>query len=66
MDKITLEAARVNAKLRIEDVAQKIGRAPATISAWENGAEPKITDALKLCEIYGADIYRIAWKEDKK
>lgn len=66
MDKITLEAARVNAGLRIEDVAAKIGRAPATVSAWENGSEPKISDALKLAELYGVDIHFIDWKKGDK
>lgn len=66
MDKITLEAARVNAGLTLEEVAAKIGRAPATVSAWENYiSEPKISDALKLANLYVRDINAITWKGDK-
>ena len=67
MDKITLAAARVNAGLTLEEAAAKIGRAPATMSAWENEAsEPKITDALKLAELYGRSVDKIAWKKGDK
>lgn len=67
MDKITLAAARVNAGLRLEEAAAELGRAPATLSAWENFiSEPKISDAQKLANIYGLDVKNIAWiKEDK-
>lgn len=67
MDKITLAAARVNAGLRIEDVANIIDKSPSTISSWENyTSSPKILDAIKLCELYKKPIYEIAWvKEDK-
>ena len=66
MDKITLAAARVNAGLRIEDVANATGKSPATISAWENyTSSPKIGDALALCNLYNKGIYEIAWKEAK-
>ena len=66
MDKITLAAARINAGLKLEEAAAIIGRAPATVSAWENyQAEPKISDALKLANLYMRDINAIAWKGDK-
>lgn len=67
MDKITLAAARVNAGLNIEEAAAKIGKSPATISAWENNvSEPKISDALKLAELYGVSVYTIEWKKGDK
>lgn len=67
MDKITLAAARVNAELVLEEAAAKIGRAPATVSAWENYiSEPKISDALKLAELYGVSVYTIEWKKGDK
>ena len=68
MDKITLAAARVNAGLKLEYAAAKIGRSSATVSSWENyNSEPKVTDAQKLAKLYGLSIGAIIWtKEDKE
>lgn len=54
MLKITLKAARVNARLSQQDAAEQIGVAVSTLRNWEAGktfpAQPKIE---KMCEVYG-------------
>lgn len=65
MSKLTLKAARVNAGLTLKDAAEKIGRSPATVCAWEKGqADPKLGDFLKLMELYGTDTGDILRKEE--
>lgn len=54
MSKITLKAARVNAGLTQEDVAEKMGVAVTTVRNWEKGnTDPKLSQFVMLCEIYG-------------
>ena len=54
MPKISLKAARVNAKLSQQEAADMIGVAVSTLRNWESGKtfpnQPKIE---KMCEIYG-------------
>lgn len=54
MPKISLKAARVNAKLSQAEAAAKIGIAVSTLKNWEAGKtfpnQPKIE---RLCEVYG-------------
>lgn len=51
--KISLAAARVNAGLTQEKVAQKLGVAKRTIISWEKGTtSPSVIQADKLYEIY--------------
>ena len=51
--KITLKAARVNAELTQDEVAERIGKSKQTIVNWETGkAEIRYRDLLKLSEIY--------------
>lgn len=51
--KITLKAARVNAELTLDEVAERIGKSKQTIVNWENGkAEIKYRDLIKLSKIY--------------
>lgn len=51
--KITLAAARVNKKLKQQDVADVLHVAKSTVIAWEKGkSAPSILQAEKLCEIY--------------
>ena len=53
MPKITLKAARVNAELTQDEVAERIGKSKQTIVNWETGkAEIRYRDLLKLSEIY--------------
>ena len=57
MPKITLKAARVNAELTLDEVAERIGKSKQTIVNWENGkAEIRYKDLLKLSEIYDMPI----------
>ena len=51
--RISLAAARVNAGLSQEDVAKALNVRKQTIVSWEKGtSEPKISQALKLSELY--------------
>ena len=51
--KITLKAARVNAELTLDDVAERIGKSKQSIENWENGKTPiKYSDLIKLSELY--------------
>ena len=51
--KITLKAARVNAELTLDDVAEIMGKSKQSIENWEKGKTPiKYSDLLKLSEIY--------------
>ena len=53
MPKITLKAARVNAELTLDEVAEIVGKSKQSIENWENGKTPiKYSDLLKLSEIY--------------
>lgn len=54
MSKISLKAARVNAKMRQADVAKKLDIAVSTVKNWERGKSfPTPPDIDKLCELYG-------------
>ena len=53
MSQITLKAARVNAGLTQEAVAEKLGVSTSTIKNWEKGKTfPKQPQIERLCEIY--------------
>lgn len=57
---ITLRAARVNAGLTQKDVAKKLRLNKQTLVNWENGlSEPKLSQARKLCGLYGLSIDNI-------
>ena len=54
MLKITLEAARVNKRLKQGKVAETIGVAVSTLRNWEKGKTfPSAAQFTKLCELYG-------------
>ncbi len=54
---ISLAAARVNAKMTQNEAAAALGVSNQTICNWENGkAEPTISQARKLSELYGMDL----------
>ena len=62
--KITLKAARVNAELTLDDVAERIGKSKQSIENWENGKTPiKYSDLLKLSEIYEMPVKYIRMPE---
>ena len=51
--KITLKAARVNAELTLDDVAERIGKSKQSIENWESGKTPiKYSDLIELSELY--------------
>ena len=54
MPKMTLEAARRNAKLTQMEAAEKLGVAVTTLRNWEKGTTfPKQPSIEKMCELYG-------------
>ena len=62
--KITLKAARVNAELTLDDVAERIGKSKQSIENWENGKTPiKYSDLIKLSELYEMPVEYIRMPE---
>lgn len=54
---ISMKAARVNAGLTQEQLAEKLGVSPVTIWKWEHGqSEPKFSQFKKLCEAVDIDM----------
>lgn len=57
MYRISLEAARVNAKMSQKDAAMALKVNVSTIHNWETGKTSPDADKFKeLCEIYGCPI----------
>ena len=53
--KVSLKAARVNANLTQEDVANKLHKGKQTIINWENGkTNIDLANFLALCDLYNA------------
>lgn len=53
MPQITLRAARVNAGLKLADVAKQLDISEKTLGSWENGeTEPRVTQFYLLCSLY--------------
>jgi len=51
--KISLEAARVNAKLSQQEIAEVLGVGRMTIGRWENGKNfPTTQQFVEMCKIY--------------
>ena len=60
MEKITLKALRVNAKLTQKEAATRLGISQKTLSNWENGVTFPDQQAIeKICELYGVSYDRI-------
>lgn len=58
--KISLAAARVNARLTQEEVAKEMKVSKNTIVAWEKEAsEPSVSQARKLAEMFKIDLDHI-------
>lgn len=54
MFKISLEAARRNANLTQDQVAEELGVSNKTVSAWEKGKSfPNAEKIDALCKLYG-------------
>lgn len=57
---ITLEAARVNAGLTLEQAAEKTGFNKNSINDWERcKREPRLSRLNKLCEVYGISLDQV-------
>ena len=55
--KISLAAARVNAKMTQEGVSKAIGKSKNTVNNWENGRSiPDFQTMVKLSEMYKVPI----------
>lgn len=55
--RISLEAARVNAKLTQKEACERLGISVATMVNWENGkTAPSVDNAQKLCDLYGVKL----------
>lgn len=51
---LSIKAARVNANLTQQELAEAVGVTTQTINSWENGRrEPKVSQAKVLCETLG-------------
>lgn len=56
MMRISLESARVNAKMTMAEVAKKVDKSEKTISNWERGVSAIPAQYyFYLCKIYGMD-----------
>lgn len=54
MPKISLEAARVNAKLTQKELAKILGVSNVTVVNWESGkTEPNLSQLKKISELSG-------------
>lgn len=54
MPRISLAAARVNAKLTQRELAEKLEVSQTTINNWENGvSEPSLSQLRKISELSG-------------
>lgn len=54
MPKISLEAARINAKLTQKELAKILGVSNTTIVNWESGkTEPNLSQLKKISELSG-------------
>lgn len=60
MDRITLKAARVNARLKQSEVEQRLGLPRSTLTRWETGKNiPRADTMVKLCDLYGVSVKEI-------
>lgn len=60
--KITLQAARVNARMTQADAAKAIGVTEKTIGKWENGTTfPDVDKAMRLCSLYGVKLDNVSF-----
>ena len=52
--KISLEACRVNARLKQSELAEQLGVTSVTVSNWENGkSQPSLDQLRKLSQLSG-------------
>ena len=52
--KISLEACRVNARLKQSELAEQLGVTAVTVSNWENGkSQPSLNQLRKISQLAG-------------
>ena len=60
MPRISLEAARVNAKLTQKELAEELGISNVTVVNWEKGVtEPTLSQLRKISQLSGIPMYFI-------
>lgn len=65
--KVSIKNLRKNSRLSVEEVAKELNVHPYTIYGWERGDnEPRVSQAIKLCELYGCLIYDVQWLDMNK
>lgn len=63
--RISLAAARVNARMTQDDVAKAMHVSKQTVVNWESGkAEPKIMQARNLSQLYKIPLANIFFEEE--
>jgi len=57
MPKISMKAARINAELSKQEIADKMGISVRTVESWERGERlPKLASLKMFAEICGFDV----------
>lgn len=60
--RITMKAARINANLTQEEMADRLGVTKKTIGSWENGkTKPKLDKVEPICSLLGVGYDDIMW-----
>lgn len=60
--RISLKAARVDAGMTQQQVAQSLGVTKQTVGAWESGKTMPRTDKIEaVCALYGRSYDEIKW-----
>lgn len=54
--KVSLKAARVNAKISQADAAERLGVSQSTLIRWENDGNVPIQAIMKMCDLYACSI----------
>lgn len=63
MNQITLKAARINANLKQQEVANHLSVNIATVSSWETGKNmPSLKNFRKLCDLYNCALEEIKFE----
>lgn len=62
---ITMKAARVNAGLKQQEAAEKLGVSVITYMNWENGKTlPTVDNAFAICELFKMPIDGIIFRKE--
>ena len=65
--KFSLRAARVQAGLGKDEVAEELGVSTSSLWRWETGRIcPPASMAMKMCELYGLSFDEIDWTKGER